>query len=78
MKPELELYLLVTRLLSTMDEVGLPDNGFKKAVRSIESFANQCNDVMELQLSDVHGLAVHNYNVIQNNITSEELEKQTL
>ena len=38
MKPAIELYLLSVRMLTAADAVGLPNNGFKKAIRSFETW----------------------------------------
>jgi hypothetical protein len=39
MKPAIELYISTVRLLTIIDQVDMPNNGFKKAIRSIEDWA---------------------------------------
>ena len=46
-KPSLRLYLMAVRMLSEMDEVGVPENGFKKAIRSIEGWASEQGEIIE-------------------------------
>ena len=72
-KPSLRLYLMAVRMLSEMDEVGVPEAGFKKAVRSIESWVSDQGDIIEEIVSDMHERVVHNFNLIMDNLTKDQL-----
>jgi len=73
MKPAIELYLLSVRMLTAADAVGLPNNGFRKSIRSFELWAKEQSEVVEGLDSEVHARAVHNFNVIIDNIDHETL-----
>jgi hypothetical protein len=73
MKPAIELYLLSVRMLTAADAVGLPENGFKKAIRSFESWAKEQSEVVEGLDSEVHARVVHNFNVIIDSIDHDTL-----
>jgi len=73
MKPSIELYLLSVRMLTAADAVGLPNNGFRKSIRSFELWAKEQSEVVEGLDSEVHARAVHNFNVIINSIDHDTL-----
>lgn len=64
---------MAVRMLSEMDEVGIPETGFKKAVRSIESWASEQGEIVEEIDSDMHERVVHNFNLIMDGLTKEQL-----
>ena len=72
-KPSLRLYLMAVRMLSEMDEVEIPENGFKKAIRSIEGWASEQGEIIEEIDSDMHERVVHNFNLIMDNLTKDQL-----
>ena len=73
MKPAIELYLLSVRMLTAADAVGLPNNGFRKSIRSFELWAKEQSEVVEGLDSEVHARAVHNFNVIIDSIDHDTL-----
>jgi hypothetical protein len=73
MKPAIELYLLSVRMLTAADAVGLPNNGFRKSIRSFELWAREQSEVVEDLDSEVHARAVHNFNVIIDSIDHDTL-----
>ena len=75
-KPSLRLYLMAVRMLSEMDEVGVPEAGFKKAVRSIESWVSEQGEIIEEIDSDMHERVVHNFNLIMDNLTKDQLSSK--
>jgi hypothetical protein len=75
-KPSLRLYLMAVRMLSEMDEVGVPENGFKKAIRSIEGWASEQGEIIEEIDSDMHERVVHNFNLIMDNLTKDQLSSK--
>jgi len=75
-KPSLRLYLMAVRMLSEMDEVGVPEAGFKKAVRSIESWVSEQGEIIEEIDSDMHERVVHNFNLIIDNLTKDQLSSK--
>ena len=76
MKPELEIYLLTVRMLSVMEDIDFPENGFKKSIRSINSFAEDKVEAMEKWNSEANGIIVHNFNVIMDNIDEDVLKTE--
>ena len=73
MKPAIELYLLSVRMLTAADAVSLPNNGFRKSIRSFELWAQEQSEVVEGLDSEVHARAVHNFNVIIDSIDHDTL-----
>ena len=73
MNKDVELHLLAVRLLSTIDDVDMPLNGFKKSIRTIEEFARKRGEHFDAFNENAHALAVHNFNVIMDNISHEVL-----
>ena len=69
LKPGTELHLHLLSVQSLIDQIGLDkEQGFKKAIRSFEAFVSKHSDNAELLNSKSYELAVHNWNVIHNNI----------
>jgi len=73
MKAEKEIYLLSVRMLSAISEANIPDVGFKKAIMSLQNWANRQSKIAEGMNSDVHARAVHNFNIIINSIDEDIL-----
>ena len=69
----IEAQILTVRLLSVIDELGIPDKGFKKSIRSIENFATDKSKEFEDFDAEAHELCVNNFNVIMDSITHEIL-----
>ena len=60
-------------MLTAADAVGLPNNGFRKSIRSFELWAKEQSEVVEGLDSEVHARAVHNFNVIIDSIDHDTL-----
>jgi hypothetical protein len=73
MKPAIELYISTVRLLTIMDQVDMPNNGFKKAIRSIEDWAAKQSYILEDMDPEAHERIIHNFNVIMDSIDHEVL-----
>ena len=69
LKPGTELHLHLLSIQDLIDKIGLEkEQGFKKAIRSFEAFVSKHSDNAELLNSKAYELAVHNWNVVHNNI----------
>jgi hypothetical protein len=74
--PLLLLYLQSVEMLAIMDEIDFPENGFRKSIRSINSFAVNNSEYLNEIMPKGLERAVHNYNVIQNSISVDVLEQE--
>jgi hypothetical protein len=69
LKPGTELYFTLIRAQSLITEIGLEgEQGLKKSIRSLDAFISKHSDNAESLNSNAHAIAVHNWNVIHNNI----------
>jgi hypothetical protein len=69
LKPGTELHLHLLSVMNLITEIELEkEQGFKKAIRSFEAFVCKHSDNAEFLNSKNYALAVHNWNVIHNNI----------
>lgn len=73
MNKYVEAHILTVRLLSVLDELEMPSNGFKKSIRSIEAFAADKSKDFDTFDAAAQALCVHNFNVIMDNISHEIL-----
>jgi hypothetical protein len=73
MKPAIELYISTVRLLTIIDQVDMPNNGFKKAIRSIEEWAAKQSYILEDMDPEAHERIIHNFNVIMDSIDHDVL-----
>lgn len=73
MNKYVEAQILTVRLLSVIDELGIPDKGFIKSVRSIEAFATDKSKKFDNFDAEAHELCVHNFNVIMDGIDHQIL-----
>ena len=73
MNKYVEAHILTVRLLSVLDDIEMPANGFKKSIRSIESFAADKSKDFDTFDAAAQALCVHNFNVIMDNITHDIL-----
>tara|TARA_R110000764_G_scaffold181093_1_gene267114 strand:- start:137 stop:412 length:276 start_codon:yes stop_codon:yes gene_type:complete len=72
--PILMLYLKTLDILSTMDEIDFPENGFKKSVRTINAMAKENSETLDSMMPDALERVVHNYNVVQGIVDVKLLE----
>jgi len=69
LKPGTELYFLLLRAQSVLTEMSLEgEQSIKKSIRSLDAFISKHSDNAELLNSNAHAIAVHNWNVIHDNI----------
>ena len=73
MNKYVEAHILTVRLLSVLDEIEMPANGFKKSIRSIEAFAAEKSKDFDTFDAAAQALCVHNFNVIMDNVSHEIL-----
>ena len=73
MNKYVEAHILTVRLLSVLDEIEMPANGFKKSIRSIEAFAADKSKDFDNFDAAAQALCVHNFNVIMDNVSHEIL-----
>ena len=73
MNKYVEAHILTVRLLSVLDEIEMPANGFKKSIRSIEAFAADKSKDFDTFDAAAQALCVHNFNVIMDSINHEIL-----
>ena len=74
MTPQLELYLISLRMQSLLDNVDIHHNGLVKSSRAINAFASKSSEILDKQLDDTLAVAIHNYHIVQDAISSEVLE----
>ena len=60
MNKYVEAHILTVRLLSVLDELKMPENGFKKSIRSIEAFAADKSKDFDKFDAESQALCVHN------------------